>query len=195
MQRQFQNLAGKRNGYLLTADVVAAGISKPCLAENVRRKNLEKVAHGVYMFPDAWPDEYFLIYLRNRKIIFSHESALFLHQMTDREPSFVSVTVSAGYNATHLRKKGIRVYQVKPEFYGLGLAMAETNFHHEVAAYDRERTICDTIRYHDSIDSQTFRTALNEYMKSSKKDLNRLIKYARAFEIEKIVKMYVEVMT
>ena len=39
----------KNKGYLLTADVIKANISKTYLAEFVKENNLEHVAHGVYL--------------------------------------------------------------------------------------------------------------------------------------------------
>ena len=41
----------------------------------------------------------------NPKIIFSGETALYIHGLTDREYSRIEVTVPQGYNAVHLRKK------------------------------------------------------------------------------------------
>ncbi len=93
------------NGYLCTSQVVENGISKPTLAEFVRVRNMGRVAQGVYLAENAWPDELYLLSLSNSQVVFSHETALFLHGLMEREPKFTSVTVKAGYNASHLRKK------------------------------------------------------------------------------------------
>ena len=66
---------------------------------------MEHVAHGVYLASDAWPDDLYLLSVSNSRIVFSHETALFLHGLMEREPKYLSVTVKAGYNASHLRKK------------------------------------------------------------------------------------------
>ena len=182
------------NGYLCTAQVLENGVSKPTLAEYVKQRNMERVAQGVYLAEDAWPDELFLLSLSNSRIVFSHETALLLHALTEREPKYISLTVKAGYNATHLRKKGIRVYQVKPELAGLGLSSVRTSFGNTVRAYDRERTICDILRYKGTMDVQVFQYAMKEYMGSDQKNLNHLIAYAKAFRIESEVRTYTEVM-
>ena len=57
-----------------------------------------------------------------------------------------------------------------------------------------ERTICDIIRDRNKIDSQIFNTALKEYIKRNDKNLNLLYKYAKEFNILKILKMYLEVL-
>ncbi len=187
-------LVEKGNGYLQTSQVLENGISKPTLADYVNKRNMERVAQGVYLAEDAWKDELYILHLSNSRIIFSHETALFLHGLMEREPKDISVTVRAGYNATHLRKKGIRVYQVKPEIEELGITDIQTNFGNTVRAYDMERTICDVIRYKEAMDVQVFQYAMKEYMGSVNKNLNRLMTYAKKLHIESAVRTYTEVM-
>ena len=187
-------LVEKGNGYLQTSQVLENGISKPTLADYVNKRNMERVAQGVYLAEDAWKDELYILHLSNSRIIFSHETALFLHGLMEREPKDISVTVRAGYNATHLRKKGIRVYQVKPEIEELGITDIQTNFGNTVRAYDMERTICDVIRYKEAMDIQVFQYAMKEYMGITHKNLNHLMTYAKKLHIESAVRTYTEVM-
>ncbi|MBQ9035988.1 MAG: type IV toxin-antitoxin system AbiEi family antitoxin domain-containing protein [Erysipelotrichaceae bacterium] len=187
-------LVEKGNGYLQTSQVLENGISKPTLADYVNKRNMERVAQGVYLAEDAWKDELYILHLSNSRIIFSHETALFLHGLMEREPKDISVTVRAGYNASHLRKKGIRVYQVKPEIEELGVLDIQTNFDNTVRAYDMERTICDVIRYKEAMDVQVFQYAMKEYMGSTHKNLNHLMTYAKKLHIESAVRTYTEVM-
>jgi len=187
-------LVEKGNGYLHTSQVLENGISKPTLADYVNKRNMERVAQGVYLAENAWKDELYILHLSNSRIIFSHETALFLHGLMEREPKDISVTVRAGYNATHLRKKGIRVYQVKPEIEELGITDIQTNFGNTVRAYDMERTICDVIRYKEAMDVQVFQYAMKEYMGSTNKNLNHLMTYAKKLHIESAVRTYTEVM-
>lgn len=187
-------LVEKGNGYLQTSQVLDNGISKPTLADYVNKRNMERVAQGVYLAEDAWKDELYILHLSNSRIIFSHETALFLHGLMEREPKDISVTVRAGYNASHLRKKGIRVYQVKPEIEKLGALDIQTGFGNTVRAYDMERTICDVIRYKEAMDVQVFQYAMKEYMGSTNKNLNHLMTYAKKLHIESAVRTYTEVM-
>ena len=187
-------LVEKGNGYLQTFQVLEKGISKPTLADYVNKRNMERVAQGVYLAEDVWKDELYILHLSNSRIIFSHETALFLHGLMEREPKDISVTVRAGYNATHLRKKGIRVYQVKPEIEELGVLNIQTGFGNTVRAYDKERTICDVIRYKEAMDVQVFQYAMKEYMGSTHKNLNHLMTYAKKLHIESAVRTYTEVM-
>lgn len=188
------NLVEDGNGYLCTSQVLANGVLKPTLADYVSKRNMERVAHGVYLAEDAWPDELYLLYLSNSRIVFSHETALYLHGLMEREPKRMSVTVKAGYNASHLRKKGICVYQVKEDVYEFGATDVQTSFGNTVRAYDMERTICDILRYKDSMDVQIFQYAMKEYMASNQKTLSHLMAYAKRFRIEAAMRTYTELM-
>ena len=141
------DLVESGNGYLRTSQVLKQGVSKPTLAEYVKIRNMERIAHGIYLAADSWPDELFLLSISNKCIVFSHETALFLHGLMEREPKYISATVKAGYNASHLRSRGIRVYQVKADLVDLGVVDAQTSFGNKVRVYDKERTICDILRY------------------------------------------------
>ena len=182
------------NGYLRTADVVARGISKPTLAEYVLARKMDRVAHGIYCSEGVWPDDLFLLSSANSRIIFSHETALYLHGLMEREPSTISVSVKAGYNASHLRQKNIRVFQVKSDVYSLGITHAQTMWGHSVPVYDRERTICDLLLYKQSTDIQLFQYAMKEYMSGGEKNLNHLMLYAEKLHIADKMRMYTEVM-
>lgn len=187
-------LVTKGNGYLLTSQVLSNGVSKPTLAEYVEKRNMERIAHGIYLAEEAWPDELYQLYLASTRIVFSHGTALFLHGLMEREPKHTSVTVRNGYNATHLRRRGVRVYQVKADVVDLGAIEVRTRFGNVVRAYDKERTICDILRIKESMDVQVFQYAMKEYMTSPRKNLNRLIAYAKKFKIEDTVRTYTEVM-
>ena len=182
------------NGYLTTAQVLESGISKPTLATYVKEQSLRRVGHGIYLANDAWEDSLYQLQLLNKKVIFSHETALFLHGLMEREPARICVTVPAGYNATHLRKRGIQVTQEKVETYGVGACSVRTDFGNSVCAYDMDRTLCDIIKNKASMDVQVFQYAIKQYMVSSRKNLNHLGGYAKNLGIESLVRIYTEVM-
>ena len=123
----------KKNGGMLRSTVVReAGIPKPMLYEYIKRNDLQQVARGVYVSDDVWPDSLYLLHLRCGQAIFSHETALFFHDLTDREPSPYSITVKTGYNPHHLKADGIKVYTVKKSLHEMGLVTLKTPFGNEV---------------------------------------------------------------
>jgi len=189
-----RSLIEENKGYLFTSDVSSAGISKKTLATFIQENKLEKVAHGIYITEDTWLDELFVLSRRNENIVFSHETALYLHGLMEREPTFVTVTVKFGYNASHLTKNGIKVVTAITDFYEVGIGEATTKHNHIVRTYDMERTICDMVRNKEKMDPQVFRTAMREYMTNRKKRLPILMSYASTFGIANRIRTYTEVL-
>ena len=171
-------LSEKNNGYLFTAEVLQNGISKTYLAKFVKENEYERVAYGIYSAPDIWPDELFILQKTNPRIIFSGETALYIHGLTDREYSKIEVTVPQGYNAVHLRKKNICVRSMRDKLYELGKSMAESIYGNPIIVYDKERTICNMIVDRKKRDIQLFQTAMKEYMSDSERKLPTLVRYA-----------------
>lgn len=191
---ELNNLLKQRNGYLLTSEALELNISKPYLSEYIKKMELEKVAHGIYRLPEAWSDDLYIMCLRNKKAIYSHDTALMLHGLTEHEPSQIHTTVPKAYNATHLRNKGFVVYQVKDEWLNLGETRMLTAYGNEVKVYDMERTVCDILRAHSKKDPQMLSYALKEYVKKNNKNLSNLMKYATVFNIENEIRQYMEVL-
>jgi hypothetical protein len=60
----------------------------------------------------------YLIQCRSDKIIFSNETALYIHELTDRAPLQYSVCVPRGYGIARLQESELVVYTVKKELRG-----------------------------------------------------------------------------
>ena len=191
---QLDGLLAEQDGMLQTSQAVARGIVKPIFYEYIKERKLEQVAHGIYVSEDTWIDAMFLLHLRCGQAVFSHESALFFHDLTDREPSPYAITVRRGYSTTRLKAEGLSVYTIKPELSDVGVSSGQTPFGHTVPVYDMERTICDLLRSRSRIEIQTFQGALKAYARRKDKNLRALMQYAGMFKVEKILRQYLEVL-
>ena len=191
---QLDGLLAEQDGMLQTSQAVARGIVKPIFYEYIKERKLEQVAHGIYVSEDTWIDAMFLLHLRCGQAVFSHESALFFHDLTDREPSPYAITVRRGYSTTRLKAEGLSVYTIKPELFDVGVSSGQTPFGHTVPVYDMERTICDLLRSRSRIEIQTFQGALKAYARRKDKNLRALMQYAGMFKVEKILRQYFEVL-
>ena len=171
-----------------TADVVTAGISKETFYKYVKSVGLEKAAHGIYLSPSAWADEMYLLQAQIPKAIYSHETALYLHDLAEMEPMPLTVTVPAKYNSLTLAEKGVKIVYVKKEWHTLGVCQMPSPSGHLIPVYNMERTICDIIRKRSDMDISAFNYALVEFMKRKDKNLNRLMEYAKAMRLEKKIR-------
>ncbi len=188
-----QKLIERNNGYLLSAMANENNISKAVLSKYVKEKGLERIARGIYITDDVWPDELYIMQVRNKAVIFSGETALYLHGLIDREYSEICVSVPTGYNATHLKTRNVQVKYASKNSYELGVCTVSSTSGNMVKVYDRERCICDLISDRNKIEVQNFQTAMKEYMSGKGKKLSRLVEYAEKLGMRDEVMKYVEV--
>ena len=182
------------NGYIKTSDAVRAGVSKTYFGKYVKDRGLERTAHGLYMSRDAWDDGMYVIQVRYPEAVFSHETALYLLSLAEREPSRYAVTLKAGTNVSGLTASGVKVYKIKHDLFEEGIIQARSPAGHSLKVYNAERTVCDLIRSRRNIEIQDLQTAIKEYVRQKNKNIPLLMRYAKAFSVEKIIRQYLEVL-
>ena len=188
------SLLEENNGFIKTSDAIGAGISKTYFMEYIKKHELERAAHGLYMSQDAWDDGMYIIQVRYPEAVFSHETALYLLNLAEREPTQYAVTLKAGTNATGLTSHGVKAYKVKAELFEEGLIQALSPSGHKVRAYNSERTICDLLRSRRNIEVQDLQAAIKSYVRLKDKNIPLLMRYAKVFSVEKIIRQYLEVL-
>ena len=173
------------------------GYSRHNLSELTKNGQLERLRPGLYQLKGKVIDDFVLISSNSHRIIFSHQTALYLHDLSDRIPNVFHISVPQGYNASHIKKRyeDLQVHYVKKDLYELGKTERKSPQGTLIPVYDIERTICDIIIDRERIDKQIFTEAMKRYFKSPNKNLRRLIKYSRLFKIEGEIRKYMEVLS
>ena len=194
MPNELQSALKQNGGIITTAQANQAGVSNERLRLLVHSGDLERVTTGIYVLPEDFADRMYIVQLRRPKIIYSHETALFLHELTDRDPINYMVTVPTGYNPTRLREDGFTVFTIKRELHEIGVTKLTTMFGNAVTVYDLERTICDCLRSRNNLDIAVVTDALKRYAKRKDKNLNKLMQMAETFKVTKLLRGYMEVL-
>ena len=188
-----RRIAAKNHGIITRKEASDNGVASWYLTSMVRSSQLERAERGIYLSRDSVSfDELYFLQQRNQKCIFSYQSALYLHGLTDRIPDREEVTVPQGYNAAHLGKDVI-VHYANPDRYSIGIARCRTEMGNEVNAYDMERTICDLIRDRKHQDAEIFAKAIHRYLNKKEKNIWRLREYAQQFGISEKTEEILEI--
>ena len=187
-------IASEHGGIIEAKIAAQRGISKAMLYKLCKEDKIHRIVKGQYILPDVMQDELLSISKRSDKIIFSHETALFLHGISDRTPFEHTITAPSGCIPSAAIKSECKVYYIKPELFDLGRTILQTPAGNNVQAYDLERTICDVIRSRNKVGTETFLAALKMYAASPKKNLNKLNTYAKQLRVEKVLRQYLEVL-
>lgn len=182
------------NNMITTAQAVELGFTRSLLSWYVKKGVLERGRRGVYILSDSIHDDMYTLMLRSDKIIFSHDTALFLNGLSERTPFIHSVTIPSNTKLSNLLREECVCYYIKPELHQVGVIKKKNTLGNEVRCYNAERTICDLLRSRNRLDQETVISAIKNYAVSSDKDLNLLAVYASQFGVDKILKKYMEVL-
>lgn len=182
------------NNMITTAQVVELGFTRALLSRYVKEGILERGRWGVYILSESIHDDMYTLMLRSDKIIFSHDTALFLNGLSERTPFTHSVTIPSNRKLSKTLQDECVCYYIKPELHQVGAVTRKTTLGNEVRCYNAERTICDLVRSRNRLDEETVISAIKNYAVSTEKDLNVLAVYASQFGVDKVLRRYMEVL-
>ncbi|QWT17698.1 type IV toxin-antitoxin system AbiEi family antitoxin domain-containing protein [Collinsella sp. zg1085] len=194
VSEQILQLAAQNNGVVTTACLTAQGIHRGNLKTLLNAGKLEQTARGVYILPEVWEDEFINLQARFRKGIFSHETALFLWDLTDLTPHRYSMTFPQGYNLTNAKKERVDARIVKNQWYAIGKTSILSPAGHSVDVYSMERTLCDLLRKRGGADKAILTQAFKRYVARKDKNIPLLSEYAQMFSAALSLRPYLEVL-
>lgn len=189
-------LLKKNNGVFYSRQAKELGIPYEILKRLVDEGVIERVSYGMYIDSNYMEDEYLIAQYRCKKGVFSHDTALFFHDLSDRTPLKLTITIPTGYNSRLIKENDkYKFYYIATTLHQLGKDTLFSPYGNEISVYDKERTICDCIIKKESLDRDLVNSAIKQYIQSKDKDINKLLKYAEVFKIRKIIREYIEVLT
>lgn len=191
---KIRDLLKQKQGVVLASDLKQLGVPHIYLSMLEKLGEIQRVSRGVYATSETIVDEMAVFQSRYKAAIFSHETALYLHGLTDRTPLYYSVTLPSGYNAAHVKNDGVKVYFVNRTLYPLGLVNIKSGHGNDLRTFDLERSICDILRSRNQMDIQFVNEALKQYVRRKDRNITLLYQYAVKFRIEKITRNYIEVL-
>lgn len=194
MNEEIMKFIASNNGMINTEEAKQNNISLKRLERLESDGELERIAQGLYLHKDFIVDPFYLAQYRSSKSIFSHSTALYLHKLSDENPSVITMTVPSDWNTQLLKEKDLyKFYYYKEELWKLGQEEIESPFGHQIKVYNKERTICDSVMSIDQIGKDIVLKAIKEYMNNIEElNIDRLYEYAEKFNIKDKLRIYVE---
>ena len=190
----WQEILRNQNGVFSAAQLRHAGGSVSSVQRAAQRGELERVARGVYQLPTLIDDDMFNAQLHRKQMIYSHDTALYLHELCDRDPVAYTVTVPAGYNTKRLKEAGFTVFSLNRDLYGQDIALVKTLHGRLVRAYSAERTVCDCLRSRSRLEMEIVLEGIKRYAKKRDRKLGELMSIAEKFGVAKLLRTYMEVL-
>jgi predicted transcriptional regulator of viral defense system len=189
-------LAKANKGYIHTNEILSNKISAKYLSHMVASGQFDKIKNGLYRLKDTQISEYEAFIeasLAIPKGVISLVSALDFYQLSTINPIAIHVTIDHKAKITIPDHLNIELHYMSQPCFTLGIEQVSIR-DIPIKIYDREKTICDCIKYRNKLGIDLVVEALKNYLNSNTRDLNKLLKYARLCKVEKITKSYLEVL-
>ncbi len=184
----------KNGGILRTSDLNNLGLSSRQINKLIESRSITRIKHGYYELENQiYPEEVVLARLFPKTVIFL-ESALTIYGYTDRIPSAWQIAVDRDSEKTqyNIDYPLIEVFYMEAKLLEVGVDMLQIEGV-DVKVFNRDRTICDVLRYESRLEREVFASAIQRYVKDPRKDIKRLLEYAKIFNIKNKVQTYVGV--
>ena len=171
-------------GMMRTGDLSHEKIYYADIQWLIRQGYIEKVRTGYYQWvKNTNPSELRTVARLFPDGILCMDTALRHYGYSDRTPAEWHIAVSKDSNKTRF----VKPYFVEPDLLELGLTSCEMDGI-TVRIVDKERAICDCLRYRNKMDREIFNKAIQSYISDQEKSIPTLIAYAKPFRVVKPVR-------
>ncbi len=182
-------------GVIRTKDFQRAGFHNLYLSELTEEGRLVRLKAGLYITAEAQTvSGFYEIQVALPSAVLCLASALTHYDLTTYEPSAIHVAIPRDERVLPPEFPPIRRFSFGKTRYNLGI-VDERIEGHDIRMYDREKTICDAVRYRRVLGQDVINEAVRKYLQSEGRDVDRLIEYSRVLRVEGPVKMHLRLMT
>lgn len=170
----------EKGGVAKTADLYTLGVSYRQLQRYVEEGKLERIKSGYYavafreksqeeMIPVLFPDG-----------VLCMESALYCHGYIKEKPLAWQIAVDKNTSKSRFKMDYpvVQPYYTEPEVLKLGYQTCELAGK-VMGIYEKERVICDCLKYEDKIDREILKKGLLAFLADDSKDIAKLMLYAK----------------
>ena len=192
--KKIENEFNKRGGIMKTSELNTLGINYRQIQRLLDEQIIEKIKHGYYILTNSFPREEVIIARMFPDAVIYLESALFYYDYTDRVPNLWQIAVNKHsypkqYNISYMK---IKPYFIKEEYRQLGINNIIID-NVKVNIYDKNKTICDVLRYENKIDNEVFTNAIKNYINDNEKDIRTLMEYGDKLNVSNKIQKYIGV--
>ena len=184
------------NGYRNAAQLKDAKVTTVQIKELVSKGIIERVSHGHYWLIDeekGKPENFEMLEacMVNARGVICADSACYYHGLIDKAPEKLSVaTLKTDRSKMQLNFPVTRHYYSDLAF-EQDLEVVNTPYG-QIRIYALERSVCDTIRFRADIGIEMVENIVQNYMKCENRQMERLLAYADAMRVGKIVRTTLE---
>ena len=186
----YKEIFDRYGGMMRTTQLAEEKVFYPQREKLITDGHVEKVRRGYYQWVN--PDDFSEVGTVTRLFpdaILCMETALRYYGYSDRTPGnwHLAVSKDSGKSRFNIDYPFVKPYYVEPAVLELGLTKGNMDGH-EVRIYDKDRVICDCLRYRNKMDKEIFNKAIQGYIADPEKSIPKLMEYAGPLRVKKLAK-------
>ena len=186
----YKEIFDRYGGMMRTTQLAEEKVFYPQREMLIADGYVEKVRRGYYQWinPDDFSEAGTVTRLFPDAIL-CMDTALRYYEYSDRTPGdwHLAVSKDSGKSRFNIDYPFVKPYYVEPAVLELGLTKGNIDGH-EVRIYDKDRVICDCLRYRNKMDKEIFNKAIQNYIADPEKSIPKLMEYAGPLRVRKIAK-------
>ena len=186
----YKRIFDKYSGMMRTTQLAEEKIFYAQREKLIAEGLIEKIRRGYYQWID--PDDFSEIGTIIRLFpdaILCMDTALRYYGYSDRTPGnwHLAVSKDSGKARFKIDYPFVKPYYAEPAVLELGLTTG-TMDGHNIRIYDKDRLICDCLRYRNKMDKEIFNKAIQKYIADPEKSIPKLMEYAGPLRVKKLAK-------
>lgn len=187
---EYKKIFDRYGGMMRTKDLQKEKIQYRTLQRLIDQEVVEKVRYGYYQWinPEDFSEVGTVIRLFP-DAVFCMETALRYYEYSDRTPAewHLAVSKDSGKSRFKIDYPFVKPHYMEPSWLEVGLTSG-TMDGNKVRIYDKDRVICDCLRYRNKMDKEIFNKAVQRYIADPEKNIPHLLEYAEVLRVKRIVK-------
>lgn len=184
----------KNHGVVFLATLKENGFPNQASLNYLKKEGFEKISGGIYLSPLYYEDEMYVSQRRFAKGVYSHETALYLHGLSDVTPFIYTMTFPRGYHSKKIKEQPISVVWKDRSVWKEDQTTVKSSNGNDIVVYSMERTLCDMFNARYEADEDVRLQAIVKYMRRSDKNVPKLLNLAKKHNVLDKIKTYVEVL-
>lgn len=183
-----EKVLDENKGIVKKEQLTRLGIDSKRIMSLVNARTLVRIKNGYYTDRiDRFSEEELVAALFPDGLL-CMESALYAYGYLKEKPFAWTIAIDKNTSKSRFKMDYPKIlpYYTEPEALQIGastISLGEATF----GIYDKERLICDCLKYEHKMEREEFKAAIQGYIKDEDKDISLLMEYARERKVVKKV--------
>ena len=191
---QILEIFNQNKGYARTRDILETGVHHHYLDMLVQKGKVVKIKRGLYKLASVSVDDELeeVSHIVPDGVICLF-SAWNYYQLSDFVPPEYHIAIEKIRKVALPDYPPIKVYYWSEKYWSIGITEARVG-NTIVKIYDKEKSVCDAIRYRNKIGKDVEKEVLKNYLKEKSRNIDKLLRFARLLRVEEQIKTYLSIL-